>query len=236
MSATRDIAAQLRTRVSLRAFRKLLQMSRGDLKQGTRAIDLSSKGARGPGGAWHGFWLAAAATVFIAAGVLGYLIYRQSAAATVEAPVRFLPLPTEPNETAPASEVFFHAAKSAYGDKKVELLRRAAEAGSIEGMYQLGMILRGGVGVPANTTEALKWLLQAARRGHVQAMHFSGEMYLIDSPMPDPIKAAKWFRRAANEGLADSMLALADLYDKGQGVEQDTAEALRLRAAAGAEK
>jgi len=49
----------------------------------------------------------------------------------------------------------------------------------------------------------------------------------------DPAEAAKWFRLAAEQGLAGSMTTLAMMYEQGNGVEQDPEEAKKWYAKAG---
>lgn len=44
---------------------------------------------------------------------------------------------------------------------------------------------------------------------------------------PDPAEAAKWFRRAAEQGYTDAHAELGALYEKGRGVARDDAEAAR---------
>ena len=46
-------------------------------------------------------------------------------------------------------------------------------------------------------------------------------------------RAAAWFRKAADQGLAGAQSILANLYEDGRGVPQDPAEAARWRALAG---
>ena len=46
-------------------------------------------------------------------------------------------------------------------------------------------------------------------------------------------KAAEWFRKAADQGLAGSLTTLAQMYETGNGVEKDPDEAKRLYAKAG---
>ncbi len=50
----------------------------------------------------------------------------------------------------------------------------------------------------------------------------------------DPAEAARWFERAAREGLAPAQFRLGSLYEKGNGVRKDLKEARRLYAAAAA--
>jgi len=49
----------------------------------------------------------------------------------------------------------------------------------------------------------------------------------------DGAEAARWFRLAADQGLAGSMTTLAMMYQQGNGVPQDLDEARRLYEAAG---
>jgi TPR repeat protein len=55
-------------------------------------------------------------------------------------------------------------------------------------------------------------------------MYFQGEC-----TKADPVEAAKWFRLAADQGLAGSQSTLAMMYEKGVGVERDAAEARKWR-------
>ena len=43
----------------------------------------------------------------------------------------------------------------------------------------------------------------------------------------DYAEAARWFRKAADQGLAEAQFNLGIMYDGGQGVAQDYAEAVR---------
>jgi TPR repeat protein len=56
-------------------------------------------------------------------------------------------------------------------------------------------------------------------------MYFQGEC-----TRADPAEAARWFRRAADQGLAGAQATLAMMYEKGVGVERDAAAAEKWRA------
>lgn len=43
----------------------------------------------------------------------------------------------------------------------------------------------------------------------------------------DYVEAAKWFRLAAEQGLAEAQHALGSFYEDGTGVEQDYTEAVK---------
>ena len=49
----------------------------------------------------------------------------------------------------------------------------------------------------------------------------------------DEREAAKWLQRAADQGLAGSIAALASMYEQGLGVEADATKAKELYEAAG---
>ena len=77
-------------------------------------------------------------------------------------------------------------------------------------------------------------LREAAVGGNSEAQFAIGELYLrgdgIDRVLPveDRLsRAARWFRRAAEKGHAPSQYRLATLYELGQGVQKDAAEAVR---------
>src|ERR1700712_2762969 len=58
-----------------------------------------------------------------------------------------------------------------------------------------------------------------ADKGDAFAEYNMGTMYLKGFGVKaDPVEAAKWYAKAANQEDADSQVALAELYMKGQGV------------------
>ena len=76
-----------------------------------------------------------------------------------------------------------------------------------------------------------------AERGDAHAQFLVGLNYQNDLrwslPMRhDYIKAAAWYRKAAEQGDADAMLELGELFDEGLGVPQDPAEAIQWYSAA----
>jgi TPR repeat protein len=74
----------------------------------------------------------------------------------------------------------------------------------------------------------------AAEQGHALAQHGLGFMFLEGECVDqNGAEAAKWFRRAADQGLAGSLTTLAMMYEEGKGVERDLDEAKRLYALAG---
>lgn len=56
----------------------------------------------------------------------------------------------------------------------VRWFRKAAEQGSPEGQYNLGLMYRQGLGVQRNEREAEKWLRLAAAQGYAAALQALG--------------------------------------------------------------
>jgi uncharacterized protein len=64
--------------------------------------------------------------------------------------------------------------------------------------------------------------------GSMKAQRDKGDMYFLGQGVPqDSAEAARWYRKAADQGDAISEYILGVLYDEGQGVTQDYAEAAR---------
>jgi TPR repeat protein len=77
--------------------------------------------------------------------------------------------------------------------------------------------------------DALKEWRPLAAKGHAQAQHQLGLMYLHGRGVKrDYGQAAKWYGKAAGQGLAASQLALGRLYVAGRGIEKDFPKALSL--------
>ncbi len=77
-----------------------------------------------------------------------------------------------------------------------------------------------------NYVLALREWLPLAEAGDVAAMRNVGHLYRMGrGTVPDPEKAARWYRRAAERGFDRAMVNLAALYLAGQGVTQSDREA-----------
>ena len=76
----------------------------------------------------------------------------------------------------------------------LEKLRKAAENGDADAMYELGYMYHFGKGVPQNHHKADSWYR----------------------------KAAGWYRKAAEKGDAHAMYKLGGMYVSGRGVSQDS--------------
>jgi len=80
-------------------------------------------------------------------------------------------------------------------------------------------------------------LLEAAEAGDPEACHRLGLAYRQGSSarLRDDLSAALWFRKAADQGHREAMLALSEAYLGGHGVLRDPREAARWAEAAGRE-
>lgn len=99
--------------------------------------------------------------------------------------------------------------------------------------------LRGGEYVMydrANLDTVLSAWLPLANGGDREAQTYVGELHErgIGGQPPNFAEAARWYRKAAEQGFARGMINLGFLYEKGLGVERDPAAALQwYRKAAG---
>jgi TPR repeat protein len=106
-------------------------------------------------------------------------------------------------------------------DEAVKWFRKAAEQGSAEGQYNLGVMILRGTGVRQNSTEAVQWLRKAGEQGDVDAQLTLGQVYAGDyaseyneasaEVAPDPAESEKWYRMAAEQGNAEAQAALDNL-------------------------
>lgn len=77
---------------------------------------------------------------------------------------------------------------------------------------------------------SLRETLPAARAGNAGAQYMSGMMYLFgDGTRQDILEGVKWLQASVAGGLPQAMVAMAALYDVGQGVAFDPAQANQLR-------
>ncbi len=126
----------------------------------------------------------------------------------------------------------------------------AAAAGSASAMVLLGAMQQRGLGGPADEAAAAAWYRKAGEAGNARGASLAGIM--VAHAAPDPAaqaragdaraqhnlawryeqeknypEAMRWYARAAAQGLGVSAMNLAQMYEKGIGVEQDVQEAMR---------
>lgn len=120
-----------------------------------------------------------------------------------------------------------------------ELLAKAHQ-GDRDAQYNLYFKYRAGDGVQKNTKEERKWLEKAANNGHLEAMNalancyrfkWQGETLQINQNITTAIqlyeKVAQAPKKKYSSAQAEASAALGEIYDTGEGVEQNHALALQ---------
>ena len=112
--------------------------------------------------------------------------------------------------------------------------RRAAEAGSLEGMFNYANSLHLGAGVAQDLELAEAWYRRAAEAGQPKAMAYLG--YLITTgPDPRLEVGLQWYLAAAEAGDPDGMFFSGIAFLTGRGAPRDPLRGERwIREAAGA--
>src|SRR5690606_29127316 len=88
-------------------------------------------------------------------------------------------------------------------------IKKAAENGHVNAMYDLGSLYDSGQGVQQNYTEAVKWTKMSADKGHVGAMYNLGAFYESGEGIPQNYtEAFKWYQQAAGKGHEKAKQAL----------------------------
>jgi len=134
--------------------------------------------------------------------------------------------------TSTQPSVSFQDALFAYnsGDKVTALshARVAAGAGSADAAVMVGYILRKGETGPINLHEAKSWYIQAANKGHPDALVALGEMAIRNEAGLTQSDAMSYLTRASDMGRTDAMRALSDLYRTGQGTSPNAEKSQNL--------
>lgn len=92
--------------------------------------------------------------------------------------------------------------------------------------YEQGRRYAYGDGVPYDMKQAVKWYLQAAKKGCPEAQNAVGICYEQGDGVSSSMrKAVKYYKMAAETGLATAQINLAECYEKGKGVTKNLAEA-----------
>lgn len=107
--------------------------------------------------------------------------------------------------------------------RAISLIERAAELG-----HAGAQELRGRAcieGDKKNPTCAFEWLGRAAAQGRPSAMSLLAWLYASDAARADPGKSLHYYRKAAAAGDHAAQNNLGELYETGQGVAQDLAQA-----------
>ncbi|WP_342618990.1 hypothetical protein [Rhodoferax sp. GW822-FHT02A01] len=110
----------------------------------------------------------------------------------------------------------------------VHWVSQAAQRGLAAAQYLLATRYESGIGVEQSVHSAKLWFAKAAEQGHSKAQLRLGVLY----GKTHTAQAMQFLRSAADAGLAQAQLALANAYLQGDGMEQDPAQAIHWYQAA----
>lgn len=131
--------------------------------------------------------------------------------------------------TAAAGEL--EDAQAAYQRKDfasaLQLLRPMAEQGQPQAQYGLGLMMFKGEGGERNGTEAFRLILAGAEGGVAEAQALVAVLFYQGSVVvpKDYSVAARWARKASDQGNSLGMAFLGMAYLNGQGLQRDTTQA-----------
>ena len=123
------------------------------------------------------------------------------------------PIPEAPKANKEAEELYSKAC-AASGVKRVMLLQKAADAGSLEAMYDLSDCYYDGEGVEKNMPLSIKWMKKGADAGYIKAQTALGAAFLQGMEGLDQNYALseKYLLMAAEKDNADAQSFLSHLY------------------------
>ena len=113
-----------------------------------------------------------------------------------------------------------------YG-KAMSYFRKAADAGYVEAMNDIGFLYDRGLGVDQDYQQAMVWYRKAADAGNAEGMNKIGVLYYYGQGVAmDYQQAMAWWRKAADASNADAMGNIGGLYQDGDGVDRDQEQAI----------
>jgi localization factor PodJL len=106
-------------------------------------------------------------------------------------------------------------------------LLRAAEHGSAQAAFNVGVMYERGFVVERDSVRAVEWYRKAVQADLPMAKHNLALMLRDGKGAPrDGKEAVDLLRSATRQGMAASMFALGDIYERGDGTSKDPATAL----------
>ena len=103
---------------------------------------------------------------------------------------------------------------------------KAAQKGSSEAQFNLGLMYERGIGVKQDYAQAVDWYHKAVKQDHAGAQCNLGMMYEKGLGVKeDYAQAVDWYRKAAEQSNAVAQFNLGWIYSNGKGVEANDVEA-----------
>ncbi len=114
-------------------------------------------------------------------------------------------------------------------EQGLSLIHKAADQGLVEAQRQLGLVYSNGfiAGIPQDQAQSIAWYRKAAAQGDAA----SEDILALDYSMgmnglaKDPDKALSLYQSAASQGDMMAQTFLAQMYERGDGVPRDDAQA-----------
>lgn len=87
-------------------------------------------------------------------------------------------------------------------DKAFEFFMQAAELGSDEAQFSVGVCYERGVGVEQSFEMAAQWYEKAAEQGHIMAERNLGVLYINGQGVGQDVEKAKyWLKKASDQAM-----------------------------------
>jgi len=116
---------------------------------------------------------------------------------------------------------------TANSTESMQDLRKVADAGDADAMFNIGCLYANGEGVAQDDQQAMTWYRKAAALGNADAMYNIGVSYNDGNGVAqDYQEAMVWYLKAADAGNLGVMNNVGLLYANGQGVAQDYGQAM----------
>jgi ribosomal protein L7/L12 len=112
------------------------------------------------------------------------------------------------------ADALYAEACAAQGPKRVMLLQKAADAGSLDAMYDLGDCYLDGEGVNENKKLAIEWYTKAAELNHLKSQAALGALYMLggEGLNQNYVLAEKFLTISAEKDFPKAQLFLSMLY------------------------
>jgi TPR repeat protein len=114
--------------------------------------------------------------------------------------------------------------------KAMKLWEKMAKNGDSIAQYNLGALLKSGVGTGASVDEAAKWFLKSAKNGNPAAQFEIGKIFEAKAAAGGATglpaaRALIWIKKSANQGYEPAEVDLGLKYLSGTGVDQNAERA-----------
>lgn len=120
-------------------------------------------------------------------------------------------------------------ARHTYLTEAFKSFKAAAKQHDYNGIYNLGMCFSRGLGVEKDPNNAFTCFCSAAKRGHAEAINTIGGFFREGLLVKKDLKKAnKWFKKSCDFNNRYGQLNYGLALLRGEGVAEDTAEAVRL--------